>query len=133
MYDVYYFFDLMRRQPPKSARTYTLFPYTTLFRSRRSIRRLAQIFTQLGQPFGANLMDQLPEHFDPRGEPLELLHRDTIVLRIARLHIGVLQLLEPRPVSTRLARPSSDKATTNTTGLLREANQIMEMRLVENH
>src|SRR3546814_1529811 len=71
------------------------------------------IFTQLGQPFGANLMDQLPEHFDPRGEPLELLHRDTIVLRIARLHIGVLQLLEPRPVSTRLARPSIDKATNN--------------------
>src|SRR3546814_20063611 len=125
MYDVYYFFDLMRRQPPKSARTYTLFPYTTLFRSRRSIRLLAHIFTQLSQPFGAKLMDQLPEHFDPRGEPLELLHRDTIVLRIARLHIGVLQLLEPRPVSTRLARPSIDKATINPLGLLAEEHHLM--------
>src|SRR3546814_14357379 len=76
-------------------------------------------------------MDQLPEHFEPRGEPLELLHRDTIVLRIARLHIGVLQLLEPRPVSTRLARPSIDKATINTLGLLAEENQIMDMRRVE--
>src|SRR3546814_18308713 len=28
------FFFLMRRLPPRSTRTYTLFPYTTLFRSR---------------------------------------------------------------------------------------------------
>src|SRR3546814_17915370 len=30
---VYVFFFLMRRRPPRSTRTYTLFPYTTLFRS----------------------------------------------------------------------------------------------------
>src|SRR3546814_16387108 len=29
-----YFFFLMIRRPPRSTRTYTLFPYTTLFRSR---------------------------------------------------------------------------------------------------
>src|SRR3546814_7315814 len=29
------FFFLMRRRPPRSTRTDTLFPYTTLFRSRR--------------------------------------------------------------------------------------------------
>src|SRR3546814_13307577 len=28
-----FFFFLMRRRPPRSTRTYTLFPYTTLFRS----------------------------------------------------------------------------------------------------
>src|SRR3546814_12437041 len=28
-----YFFFLMIRRPPRSTRTYTLFPYTTLFRS----------------------------------------------------------------------------------------------------
>src|SRR3546814_20162943 len=28
------FFVLMKRQPPRSTRTYTLLPYTTLFRSR---------------------------------------------------------------------------------------------------
>src|SRR3546814_21076321 len=28
-----YFFFLMNRRPPRSTRTYTLFPYTTLFRS----------------------------------------------------------------------------------------------------
>src|SRR3546814_8104424 len=31
----YYFFFLMIRRPPRSTRTDTLFPYTTLFRSRR--------------------------------------------------------------------------------------------------
>src|SRR3546814_14849334 len=30
----YYFFFLMIRRPPRSTRTDTLFPYTTLFRSR---------------------------------------------------------------------------------------------------
>src|SRR3546814_13028906 len=32
---VYFFFFLMIRRPPRSTRTYTLFPYTTLFRSMR--------------------------------------------------------------------------------------------------
>src|SRR3546814_17738434 len=30
----FFFFFLMRRRPPRSTRTDTLFPYTTLFRSR---------------------------------------------------------------------------------------------------
>src|SRR3546814_13365798 len=30
---VFFFFFLIRRRPPRSTRTYTLFPYTTLFRS----------------------------------------------------------------------------------------------------
>src|SRR3546814_4699190 len=34
----YYFFFLMRRRPPRSTRTYTLFPYTTLFRSDLSVQ-----------------------------------------------------------------------------------------------
>src|SRR3546814_12505018 len=38
---LYYFFFLMLRRPPRSTRTDTLFPYTTLFRSRlvSTIRR----------------------------------------------------------------------------------------------
>src|SRR3546814_13229146 len=32
----FFFFFLMIRRPPRSTRTDTLFPYTTLFRSRRS-------------------------------------------------------------------------------------------------
>src|SRR3546814_895040 len=35
----YFFFFLMIRRPPRSTRTDTLFPYTTLFRSARRVRR----------------------------------------------------------------------------------------------
>src|SRR3546814_16368758 len=35
----YLFFFLMIRRPPRSTRTDTLFPYTTLFRSRQDPRR----------------------------------------------------------------------------------------------
>src|SRR3546814_17331601 len=37
----YLFFFLMIRRPPRSTRTDTLFPYTTLFRSRTPTRRAA--------------------------------------------------------------------------------------------
>src|SRR3546814_19543634 len=40
---LYFFFFLMIRRPPRSTRTDTLFPYTTLFRSRdRAAPRLAE-------------------------------------------------------------------------------------------
>src|SRR3546814_11511356 len=38
MYVICLFFFLMIRRPPRSTRTDTLFPYTTLFRSRRLVR-----------------------------------------------------------------------------------------------
>src|SRR3546814_11653185 len=37
-----FFFFLMIRRPPRSTRTDTLFPYTTLFRSCRSLTRSAR-------------------------------------------------------------------------------------------
>src|SRR3546814_241528 len=39
---LFFFFFLMIRRPPRSTRTDTLFPYTTLFRSVRRLRRLRQ-------------------------------------------------------------------------------------------
>src|SRR3546814_16834032 len=40
---IYCVFFLMIRRPPRSTRTDTLFPYTTLFRSRLHHRRLAGV------------------------------------------------------------------------------------------
>src|SRR3546814_7501094 len=40
----------MRRRPPRSTRTYTLFPYTTLFRSANSEPLFAKLMTLVGQP-----------------------------------------------------------------------------------
>src|SRR3546814_15485647 len=43
------FFFLMIRRPPRSTRTYTLFPYTTLFRSLAGdLEELAFVIAQLG-------------------------------------------------------------------------------------
>src|SRR3546814_14039138 len=39
---LFYFFFLMIRRPPRSTRTDTLFPYTTLFRSHRNLFILQQ-------------------------------------------------------------------------------------------
>src|SRR3546814_20459307 len=50
---LFYCFFLMIRRPPRSTRTYTLFPYTTLFRSRcsewspRACRRAQEIASHL--------------------------------------------------------------------------------------
>src|SRR3546814_15362154 len=43
-FDAPWFFFLMIRRPPRSTRTDTLFPYTTLFRSPKRNDELAQVF-----------------------------------------------------------------------------------------
>src|SRR3546814_324301 len=48
-----YFFFLMIRLPPRSTRTDTLFPYTTLFRSRRSAQRVAAHRSPPARAFGS--------------------------------------------------------------------------------
>src|SRR3546814_14591258 len=44
----FYFVFLMIRRPPRSTRTDTLFPYTTLFRS--ALKMARQYFLEIGQP-----------------------------------------------------------------------------------
>src|SRR3546814_5494963 len=48
----YYFFFLMIRRPPRSTRTDTLFPYTTLFRSRftRTVEQVMRTPEGTGRP-----------------------------------------------------------------------------------
>src|SRR3546814_118385 len=53
---VYYFFFLMIRRPPRSTRTDTLFPYTTLFRSlRRSDASSRQAYFGSGETYSSTL------------------------------------------------------------------------------
>src|SRR3546814_12494395 len=49
------------RRPPKSPRTHTLFPYTTLFRSQRSRVRMPRVREQV---VGRRDLDDLPEIHD---------------------------------------------------------------------
>src|SRR3546814_18098910 len=50
---VHFFFFLMIRRPPRSTRTDTLFPYTTLFRSQRRPRR-ARLSVRRGAASGGD-------------------------------------------------------------------------------
>src|SRR3546814_17843414 len=50
------FFVMMERRPPRSTRTDSLFPYTTLFQSRLDLRLAAQ----LGQHSDDRLLRELP-------------------------------------------------------------------------
>src|SRR3546814_11551353 len=62
-----FFFFLMIRRPPRSTRTDTLFPYTTLFRSRALFAAERDIAEHL---FMLRLADHRPDHgvFDPRSD-----------------------------------------------------------------
>src|SRR3546814_12978143 len=69
-----FFFFLMIRRPPRSTRTDTLFPYTTLFRSLQGRPRVFQRNTTLygthnGRNYGACDAWVHAEHvFEPRSE-----------------------------------------------------------------
>src|SRR3546814_12414340 len=73
------FFFLMIRRPPRSTRTDTLFPYTTLFRSPERIRRGREIGPLVGQ---VEHQHQHRDHHDPQqGQPCGdgQLHRSSSV------------------------------------------------------
>src|SRR3546814_5676120 len=67
------FFFLMIRRPPRSTRTDTLFPYTTLFRSgrsqraaRRGLRGVLDLLAERGAPVRRQV--RRPQRLEPRSE-----------------------------------------------------------------
>src|SRR3546814_14075832 len=77
LYYIYFIFFLMIRRPPRSTRTDTLFPYTTLFRSRsvprdrdrRRMSRIDRLFQQAqGYVWGLRRLTQLTVRFERRSE-----------------------------------------------------------------
>src|SRR3546814_14757758 len=77
------FFFLMLRRPPRSTRTDTLFPYTTLFRSTISIR------------FDANVERGMPWEFKPlqRTDTVSIGARDMALFWKSEEHTSELQSL----------------------------------------
>src|SRR3546814_12970654 len=96
----------MIRRPPRSTRTDTLFPYTTLFRSVRVLRALAdqQVARPLNRP-PALLLDRFDRH-EPHRRPTHRLARR---LRVPRIVLAALQVRLPirrRPPPGVVAEPS---------------------------
>src|SRR3546814_11234917 len=85
------FFLLMRRRPPRSTRTDTLFPYTTLFRSARSGVPLADIYRAADNPMVDRLIrwirKPLSSELIPKGRDGA---RRIVQLMTQGGHIGVL-------------------------------------------
>src|SRR3546814_19955774 len=83
---LFLFFFLMIRRPPRSTRTDTLFPYTTLFRSAASVSRKASALRRFFA-FLASEGDRpddpsraLPRPAKERGLPRVLAHKDVDAL-----------------------------------------------------
>src|SRR3546814_11207102 len=71
------FFFLMIRRPPRSTRTDTLFPYTTLFRSCYQLRRLPRPVRGSSGPIASTLSPA--SHSDAREKTMSTTHFDNPV------------------------------------------------------
>src|SRR3546814_4828733 len=89
LYSIFLFFFLMIRRPPRSTRTDTLFPYTTLFRS----------FDEAGPVHivgvGRRRLDDGVEEGEEGWNPAVLRHDRRITLRQAHRHLLDRLLLQP--------------------------------------
>src|SRR3546814_12162940 len=57
LYEFFFFFFLMIRRPPRSTRTDTLFPYTTLFRSIMDGHRVRPVLDHIARAVAARVID----------------------------------------------------------------------------
>src|SRR3546814_16591350 len=80
----------MKRRPPRSTRTYTLFPYTTLFRS--SNRQLSRISLRITEPPERNIMS------NPSPEALATIGNEASPTRDKPTWLKVLPGLALAPV-----------------------------------
>src|SRR3546814_15682828 len=84
------FFFLMIRRPPRSTRTDTLFPYTTLCRSREALLLVGIALERLGEPYSIQAFSGEGPN-DVTISPIKAFHEPygkDIALRIAVGQIG---------------------------------------------
>src|SRR3546814_10724399 len=129
---------LMRRRPPRSTRTDTLFPYTTLFRacvqrrdlgdphfraglrwgclhaSRRDVQAVSRLL-ELQVQRGAEVVDQ-------RRQSLQVLFQGRAQSR--RSHRGVVH----RPPSVEVAAPRSEEHTSELKSLMRNSYDVFWLK-----
>src|SRR3546814_15610477 len=112
-----FFFFLRDRQPPRSTRTYTLFPYTTLFRSSApEYRGVAEAdivtkngpgpdFDEEGDPLSSELF--APQTIDQDDIALGVIHLNQVEKSLACIFAGVRFMGAPRLRSHRRFRPNT--------------------------
>src|SRR3546814_19762035 len=113
------FFFLMIRQPPRSTRTYTLFPYTTLFRS--NVSRRTQCQYPLTQTYNRAVRI--------------FLYRAGNVPKIAtddHSIIGIFDCYRPGP-SCLCLNPRSEEHTSELQSLMRTSYAVLCMKKKKNY
>src|SRR3546814_16988198 len=77
-----FFFFLMIRRPPRSTRTDTLFPYTTLFRSFRAVAVVVGRIDEGAPDHGTARPERRREHVRPVGVAASIVLRPRLAFRI---------------------------------------------------
>ena len=76
-------------------------------------------------------MHDAAQLLDLRTEPLELFLGHAVMLRVARLDVGILKFFEPRTIPLELARPDISEARINPLSLGPQEGNVVVMRRVE--
>src|SRR3546814_1855165 len=71
-----FFFFLMIRRPPRSTRTDTLFPYTTLFRSTAGVRQIPVVISIWDDGYGISVSNEVQTTKADISEVLKGFQRD---------------------------------------------------------
>src|SRR3546814_8777642 len=109
---LFLFFFLMMRRPPRSTRTDTLFPYTTLFRSEGGLARLLILLG--GQPRrGRQDTGRLAGPRIGLAKDIGLIGNDAVVIGAAAQNIAAVDISD-RSVASMISRwqaPHASRAT----------------------
>src|SRR3546814_9847729 len=108
------FFFLMIRRPPRSTRTDTLLPYTTLFRSRR--RLALQHDVEVGVE-GGDLIDRRHRQIHLLGQRAQVARRQVAVAVLNPVQVLDQQIRPPRAVAQQSLR--SEEHTSELQSLMR--------------
>ena len=96
------FFDIARDRPAALSPSYSVV--------------LTFIF-QCGDPFRADCVNHATEFFDLLTQPCKFFLADPVMLRVARLYIGFLELFKPCTICPQFAGPAVNQAHIKTLGL----------------
>src|SRR3546814_8389736 len=123
----------MIRRPPRSTRTYTLFPYTTLFRSRRIDVAQQQHFEMLERVVRAQhlvmpLEQQLPQPVERRETELLRPVADAFAVGCRKRGIVVARHLGKRDRVRQVHQPAHHRDGLDTERILRSEEHTSELQ-----
>src|SRR5690606_35706982 len=100
-------------------------------RMKSELFRCLNFIFQCGDPFRADYVNHAAEFLNLLTQPRKFFLADAVMLRVARFDIGFFELLEPRTISTKFARPAVNQAHIKTLRLRSQKAEIVNVWCVE--